>query len=192
VFHRVHPARRRKKEIMFKRLVPALLGACLFLPAPASAAVTSNGTLGVTATVTNGIKLVFKSDASGVPLGGTGTDTATLAFGNIQAYGGGLSTGVTRTVNASSFTVSSPFNVNVTKANLVSTSYTLTAQLSAADAQDTFSVGGVTVTSAANATVLTTGTYDANVVLVLALTVPFTAAHGNNISDTLNFTATAN
>ena len=63
-----------------------------------------------------------------------------------------LTTGVTRTIAASNFTVSSPVDVMVTKANSTSANYTLTAQLATADATNTWTVGGVTVTSAAAAT----------------------------------------
>src|SRR5438045_7288246 len=94
---------------------------------------TATGTLTVSATVNGSINLVFNSDASGVALTGAGTNAATLAFGNVSAYGA-VNAGVTRTTAATSFTVSSPFDVLVTKSNSASANYTLKAQLNAADA----------------------------------------------------------
>jgi hypothetical protein len=156
------------------------------------AAQTSTGTLTVTATVTSSINLVFNSDAAGVALTGSGTNTATLAFGNISAFGA-LATGVTRpTVTATTFTVSSAMDVNVTKANSASANYTLKAQLGAADAVNTWAIGGVTVTSASAGTVTATGAYGTNANFPVALTVPFTTASATVISNTVNFTATAN
>ncbi len=81
---------------------------------------TASGTLGVSATVASSISMTFVTDASGVALGGTGTNAATLAFGSIQAYGGVVPTNATRTVNGTtSFTYSSPFDINVAEENSV-------------------------------------------------------------------------
>ena len=171
-----------------------LTAAVLFLGiASVASAQTATGTLTVTATVNGSISLVFNNDAAGVPLSsGAGTNTATLAFGNVSAFGA-LAANVTRTVVAgTSFTVSTPVDVLVTKANSASANYTLKAQLGAADAVNTWGVGGTTVTSAAQATITATGAYASNVPEAIALTVPFTTASATVISNTINFTATAN
>src|SRR5882724_4214417 len=112
------------------------------------AAQTSTGTLTVTATVNSSINLVFTSDAAGVALTGSGTNAATLAFGNVQAFGGALTTGVVRSTAANNFTVTSAMDVTVTKANSASANYTLKAQLGAADAVNTWQVSATAVTSA--------------------------------------------
>ncbi|HZI58898.1 MAG TPA: hypothetical protein VFF39_19095, partial [Verrucomicrobiae bacterium] len=70
--------------------------------------------------------------------------------------------------------------------------YTLTAQLGAADAVNNWTVGGVAVTSAAQSTLTATGAYAADSNFPVAITVPFTTASGTNISNTINYTATAN
>jgi len=169
-----------------------IAAAMMMISSFAAAQTTASGTLSVTATVNGSISLVFDSDAAGVALSGSGTNAATLAFGTVQAFGGTLTTGVTRTTAANSFTVSSPFDVNVAKANLTSANYTLKAQLNAADTTNTWQVGGVTVTSGAAATITGTGTYNADNQISLALTIPFTTASGTSISNSINFTATAN
>ncbi|MBV8151516.1 MAG: hypothetical protein JO101_06440 [Candidatus Eremiobacteraeota bacterium] len=168
-----------------------LLALTLAKPIAAPANPTASGTLAVTATVASSINLVFNTDASGVSLTGAGTNAATLAFGTVQAYGGALGANVTRTVGATSFTVSTPFDVNVAKANSSSGSYQLTAQLASVDSTNTWQVGGVLVTGGSAATITSTGAYASNVAFTLALTVPFSEAAGS-ISNTINFTATAN
>jgi hypothetical protein len=56
---------------------------------PAGALATSvSGTLAVTATVSGSMSMVFSTDVSGITLGGSGTSSATIAFGSVQAYGG--------------------------------------------------------------------------------------------------------
>lgn len=164
----------------------------MFVFAVSASAQTATGTLTVTATVNSSISLVFNSDASGVALSsGAGTNAATLAFGNVSAYGA-VAGGVTRTVGASNFTVSSPVDVFVAKSNSASANYTLNARLGAADAVNTWQVAGNTITSAAASTITATGTYGSNAAEAIALTIPFTTASGTNINNTINFSATAN
>jgi hypothetical protein len=178
-----------KKFVYAASLMVAIV---LLLPSFA-AAQTATGTLTVTATVQGSITLVFNNDASGVPLSsGAGTNTATLAFGNVSAFGA-VAANVTRTVVAgTSFTVSTPVDVQVSKANSASANYTLKAQLGSADAVNTWQVAGTTVTNAAQATITATGAYAANTPNTIAITVPFATASGTVISNTINFTATAN
>jgi len=47
---------------------------------------TGSGTLGVSANLSGSINLTFVTDASGKALTGTGTSTASLAFGADRAY----------------------------------------------------------------------------------------------------------
>ena len=115
------------------KLITITLAVALAMPIVAAAQTTASGTLTVNATVQSSISLVFNSDAAGVVLGGTGTNAATMNLGTISAYGP-LSAGVGRSVTAgTSFTVTSPFDVQVDKSNITSSNYTLTAQLNAAD-----------------------------------------------------------
>src|SRR5579859_1041337 len=159
----------------------------------AQAGNNASGTLTVTATVNSSINLVFNSDAAGVPLSsGAGTNTATLAFGNVSAFGP-VAANVTRTVVPNtSFTVSTPVDVLVTKANSSSANYKLTAQLGSADATNTWQVAGNTVTNASATTITLTGTYGSNASEAIAITVPFATASGTGISNTIAFTATSN
>jgi hypothetical protein len=177
---------------MKKVSIVTIFAALMMISSAAVAQTTASGTLTVSATVNGSIQLVFNSDAAGVALSsGAGTNAATLAFGNVSAFGT-VAAGVARTTTASNFTVSSAVDVQVSKTNSASANYTLKAQLGTADATNTWSVGGVAVTSAAQSTLTATGTYAANSNFPVAITVPFTSASGTTISNTINYVATAN
>src|SRR5580693_7197330 len=45
------------------------------------------------------LTLTFNTDPSGIALGGSGTSAATMSFGSVQAYGGTVPGGVTKSVN---------------------------------------------------------------------------------------------
>jgi hypothetical protein len=178
---------------MKKVMLLTIFAALMMISSAAVAQTTASGTLTVTATVTGSINLVFNSDASGVALSsGAGTNAATLAFGNVSAFGALGSPNIVRTTTATTFTVSSAVDVLVTKTNSASANYTLKAQLGSADAVNTWAVGGVAVTNAAQSTLTATGTYAANSNFPVAITVPFTTASGTLISNTISYLATAN
>src|SRR5262245_57150025 len=171
------------------RLSLFLVGALIALPRFA-AAQTSSGTLTVTGTVASSISLTFENDAAGVSLTCAGTNAASVAFGTISAYGTIATSGVTRSLGASSFTVSSPFGVKVVKANTSSADYTLAASLASADSTNTWAVNSTTLTTS-NQNLGTTFSYGSAVAHTLYLTVPFSASTGA-ISKVVNFTATSN
>lgn len=162
----------------------------LMLPAFAAAQDTSSGTLTVTATVESSIGLTFENDAAGVSLTGAGTNAATMALGSISAYNTLATPGVTRTLGASNFTVSSAFGVKVVKANSASATYSLGAALGSADATNTWKINSTTL-STSNQSLGATYSYGSAVAHTMYLTVPFTASTGA-ISKVLNFTAVAN
>jgi hypothetical protein len=167
---------------------------CLFLlPSIASAqGQTSSGTLTVTATVQSSISLTFITDANGVALTGSGTNVATLNFGSVSQFTSPPPK-VTETIGATSFTVSTPFDVSVIKSNLTSANYALTAEVQTADAVNTWMIDTFPLTTVpAAATSLTvTGVYGASVLHTLFLTIPFNAG-AETISNSINFVATAN
>lgn len=174
-----------------KTLLKSLIVAGIVLAGPGLVfAQTSTGTLTITATVTSSIALTFENDAAGVALTGAGTNAATMALGNVSALGPFSTTGVTRTVGASDFTVSSPFGVRVNKANSASTTYTLAAALASADPTNTWTIDSTALT-VANQNLGTTYAYGSAITHTMSLTIPFTASSGA-ISKIINFTATAN
>ena len=153
---------------------------------------TSSATLAVTANVEGAISLTFVANASGVTLGGAGTNTATLAFGTVSASTP-PPTHVTETVGATSFTVSTPFDVEVTKSNVTSANYALTAELATADAVNGWEIDTFPLTAlpAAGTSLTVTGVYTTAVTHTLFLTIPFTEGAAV-ISNTIDFIATAN
>jgi hypothetical protein len=170
--------------------IGAFFGCLMALPQLATAT-SATGTVAVTATIVSSMSLTFSTDASGITLGGSGTSAATIAFGSVQAFGGSVPSGVTRTVNGSTnWKLSTPFDVAVLIANQTSANYTLTAQLQSSDAVNTWQLNSTTITSASAATLTSTGTYGTTV-YTLNLTIPFSEAAGA-ISNTINFVATAN
>jgi hypothetical protein len=171
-------------------LTATILVATVFVGSKVASAQTSTGTLTVTATVASSIGLTFENDLAGVALTGAGTNAATMGFGAISAYGAIATGGVTRTVAASDFTVSSPFGVQVVRANSISANYALDVALGTADATNTWRINSTTLTLL-NQNLGPTYTYGTAIAHTLYLTVPFTASSGA-ISRVVNFTATAN
>ena len=146
------------------------------------------------------LTIILQSDASGLTLGGSGSSAATMSFGTMQAFGGTTPTGATKTLTATNFTISSPFDVKVTCSNLltllpctilVSPTYILTAQLQSTDAINTWKIGSTTLSSASPITLTSSGTYGMVTSYTLGLTIPFTESFGG-ISNTVNFFAVAN
>jgi hypothetical protein len=174
-----------KKIITFA----ALLAAFSILSVRASATDQSSGTLTVTATVTSSISMVFDEDSSGVALTGNSTGAATLAFGAVSAYYAEPAN-VTGTENGTSFTVSTPFDVNVTQANGSSANYALTAQLGSSDSVNTWKVDSIQINGASPTPITGSFNYGSDALHTLSLTVPYTVTSG--ISNTINFTASAN
>jgi hypothetical protein len=167
---------------------------CLFLmPGLASAqGQTSSGTLAVSAELQSSITLSFVSDANGVSLTGSGTNAASLGFGSVSRFTSPPAH-VTQVNGATSFTVSTPFDVLVLKSNVTSANYALSAQLQAVDGTNSWTIDTfVVATNPTAPTSLTvTGVYANNVPHTLILTIPYSEGTAT-ISNSINFLATAN
>jgi hypothetical protein len=167
-----------------------LLFAAIACATKTASATNATGTVAVTATTSASVSLTFVTDASGIALGSSGTSAASIAFGAVQAYGGSVPAGVTKTVNGTTnWSLSTPFDVVVNVANQTSSDYTLTAGLQSADATNTWALGATNL-STTPVTLTSTGAYGSTA-YTFKLTIPFSAAAGA-ISNTVNFTATAN
>jgi predicted secreted protein len=162
--------------------------AVLAIASTASAA-TSSGTLTVTGTVESSISLTVES--AGGTTSGTGTAAATSDLGNISKYGS-APTGFTLARGASNWTISSTVGVNIEKANLTSTDYTLTAQLGSAPASGvTWKLNGSTLSDSAATTLTSTGTYGSTGSYSWDIVVADSAAAAA-IDNSINFTAASN
>jgi hypothetical protein len=176
---------------MKARIILVTLLSALVLTGAARAQ-TGSGTLGVNATVQGSINLTFLTDASGMAVTGTSTSTASLPLGTVSMYGGTVPANVTKTVNgaAISFNLSTPFDIRVDLANSASTTFTLSAMLSAADTINVWTLGPTNISSGASFAVTSAGIYATAVPYTLKLTVP--AAAAGVISNSISFTAIAN
>jgi subtilase family serine protease len=152
---------------------------------------TGSGTLSITANVQSSIKLTFLTDASGMAVTGTTTSTASLPMGNVSMNSGTVPANVTKTLNgAVSFNLSTPFDILVNLANSSSTTYTLSAMLTAADAVNVWTIGATDISSGASFALASAGVYGTAVPYTFKLTLPATAI--GSVSNTIVFTAVAN
>jgi predicted secreted protein len=150
---------------------------------------TSSGTLTVTGTIDSSLSLTIES--AGGTTSGTGTDAATSALGSISKYGS-APTGFTLARGASNWTLSSTVGVQVGKANLTSTDYTLTAQLGSAPASGvTWKLNGSTLSDSAATTLTSTGTYGSTGSYSWDIVIADSAASAA-IDNAITFTATSN
>lgn len=138
-----------------------------------------------------GIALVFVQDPSGAAISSSGNQ-ASLNFGSISRSGS-LPAGETRlNVTANGYTVRTPVDIDVENDGVTGTSYTMRAALAAASPTGVnWAVNGVTLTAVLQ-TVATAGSYNTNQAYNIDVIVTNSAAVGTPLSDTLDFTATAN
>ncbi len=142
------------------------------------------------AQLVSAISISFTSIPGSVPVAGAGTKSAAMNFGNVSAFRP-VGSGMTRTVGASSYTVSANFGVRATKTllGLTSPNYTLRARLQSAQTL-TWRVNGTTMTTT-DATVGTSQPYGTAVPHSLSFVVPFSRAAGS-FTTVLEITAIAN
>lgn len=179
------------------RILGLVLLAAILAAAPLRAQTTGSGTLNVSLQNGSGLVMLIYSDSNGVSLTNSGTNAATLAFGTIGAYGS-LPTNVTRTNQATTFTVSTYFDVNVADSGVTSSNYTLSAKLSsAAPTGVTIQLGSVTLTTTSQ-NISTTNSYGTNVQETLSAIISTAASGsggpttGTQLTDTINLVATSN
>jgi predicted secreted protein len=177
----------KKENNMKKSTILAI--AVLIATATGASAATSSGTLTVTGTIESSISLTVES--AGGTTSGTGTAAATSALGNVSKYGS-APTGFSQARGASDWTLSSTVGVQVTKANLTSTDYTLTAQLDSAPASGVaWKLNGSTLSDSAFTTLTSTGTYASTGSYSWDIVVADSAAAAA-IDNGFQFTATSN
>ncbi len=173
---------------MKKTLAVGFVVAMFGIVSTASAA-SSSGTLTVTGTVESSISLTIES--AGGTTSGTGTAAASSDLGNISKFGS-APTGFTLARGASNWTLSSTVGLQVVKANLTSTDYTLTAQLGSAPASGVaWKLNGSTLSDSAATTLTSTGTYASTGSYSWDIVIADSAAAAA-IDNTINFTAASN
>lgn len=180
---------------MSKKLLPLFV---IFVAASAGAQTTSSGTVNGTLINKSGIAITFFSDASGLSLTGSGTSAATAAFGNISAFGT-LAAGVTRpAVTSTSYTVRTPFDVQVISGGITSASYNLFASLAtAAPTGISYRIDSVTLTTLAqliqnNAAYSTSISHNLDLIVATAPPSAGGPAVGTVVSRVINVVAISN
>jgi len=172
-----------------KHIVLIIAALSVLTVAGTASAATSSATLTVTGTVESSISITVES--AGGTTSGTGTAAATSDLGNISKYGS-APTGFTLARGASDWTISSTIGVQVVKANLTSTDYTLTAQLGSAPASGVaWKLNGSTLSDSAATTLTSTGTYASTGSYSWDIVVADSAAAAA-IDNAINFTASSN
>lgn len=116
------------------------------------------------------ILLSFQSIPGSLPILGAGTPIGILNYGTVSAFGP-VGNGVTRSVGASAYTISTRIGVRVTKLLTASSTYTLRARVVTSNGVG-WEVDGSTLTTGAT-TVATLQPYATTVPHTLSLVVPF-------------------
>ena len=164
---------RHEESGLSRRYWWSLVLGFVFFPAPAFALI---------------ITLSFESVPGSVSLTGAGTPNATLNFGSVSAFEP-LNPGVSRTVGASSYTISTNVGVRVTRVVSLSPNYTLQARLMSAHPL-TWRLDGVTM-STSPVTIATSQPFGPVVPHTLSFVVPFNQPAGA-VSTVLEVTAIGN
>ena len=171
-------------------ILSTVLSTFAFIGIANAAGETGSGTLGVGADIQGALQITFTTHSGGPTLTGSGSNTASLAFGTFTSFSANTTAGgVTKTAGSGNFSLAASFDVQVDVANSASASYNLDATLAAADGTNTWLIGATDISDGATHNVLTDQSYATPVALVLHLTVPNSAAAGS-IANSISFTAT--
>jgi hypothetical protein len=175
-----------------KRTLPSISAALFVLTGVANAqVVNSGGALALTGQVEGSVGFFFWQDPSGYQFA-EGSSSTTIAIGDVSAYGtpnGLMPNKFTKAMDADGFHVTTPFQIQVTKANLSSPTFTLTANLGNND-DTVWEVDGV-VLSTTLAQIAAAQPYTSKVQHTLYAKFPFTKTN-TDLSDTITFTVTPN
>jgi hypothetical protein len=172
-----------------KRIALTFAALAVLTVAGTASAANSSATLTVTGTVESSISITVES--AGGTTSGTGTAAATSDLGNISKFGS-APTGFTLARGASDWTLSSTVGIQVVKANLTSTDYSLVAQLGSAPASGiAWKLNGSTLSDSAPTTLTSTGTYASTGSYSWDIVVADSAAAAA-IDNSINFTASSN
>lgn len=151
------------------------------------ASAAGTGTLTVTGSIVGSLAMQI-TPAFGT-VSGAGTDTATAALGDISKYGP-VPTGFTRTIGATTYTLSSTVSVRVDQANAGSPDFNLLANLGTGPGFNQWKLDGTALTTSAF-NLRPMSQYATPHTLNFDLIVPNGSGAGP-IDNTINFTASAN
>lgn len=174
------------KKVMMGCAVIAMFAVPTFVKAD-----TATGTLAVTGTVASSISLTVETGTVGPTLTGAGTSAASTDLGTTFSKYGTTPSGWTKTLQASTWTLTSDFGVQVVKANSASADYTLAANLSTDPGTVGWNAGGLPFVAVAPHNLTTAGTYAATANYAWSIVIPDSLVTPD-LANTINFLATAN
>jgi hypothetical protein len=175
------------KKVIMGCFVVAVLAVPTFVKAD-----VASGTLVVTGTVASSISLTVETGTVGPVLTDTTTNAASTDLGTTFAkYGGTTPTGWTKTLQASTWTLTADFKVKVVKANSDSASYTLTTHLSTDPGTVGWTAGVLPYVGTAPHDLATSGDYGTAANYAWTIVIPDNLTTPD-LGNTMNFEATAN
>lgn len=171
------------KKIIMGCFVAGLIAVPTFVQAQDAA----SGTLTVTGTVVSSISLTIESAGGTFSQGGTAA--ALTGLGSISKFGG-LPTDVDRTRTTTAWTLSSDVGVTVTKANSISTAYTLNAKLAAAPVTGmVWKVDGFTLNEATVTEITAAGQWETTPTYVWTIEIQDSVNTATSIGNVIEFSA---
>jgi hypothetical protein len=117
------------------------------------------------------VSITLHSQPGGIALSGDASNSSALDLSTLVAFGN-IGSGLTRSVAADHFTVSTPIGVKVTLSSGSSQSYTLLCSVDTSASLTTWQLSGTPLTSSQNA-VAFNQSYNTVVAHTLAVTIPF-------------------
>ena len=172
---------------MHKAIIGGFILAAIAAPSYLKAQDTASGLLTVTGTVVSSISLTI--DSAGGTFSGGGTAAATSDLGSISKFGA-LPASFTRATTATDWTLSSSIGVTVTKANSISTAYTLNAKLAAAPATGVvWKVHAVTLNAATVSALTAAGAWGSSPTYVWSIQIPDSLPTASPIDNVIQFSA---
>ncbi|HYC58363.1 MAG TPA: hypothetical protein VEK79_02240 [Thermoanaerobaculia bacterium] len=166
-----------------------LLSLVAVLSATSASAATDNGTVSLTGTLESSLTIAITANIGASS--GSGTSTVSVGLGTI-AKSGAVPIAVVRTVQTTDWKVGALIGIVVSKANLNSSSYTLTAQLaSSTPAGITWKLNDVALSHLSPITLTSAGVYAESLMPLWEVVIANSAAP-TSINNTIHFTATSN
>jgi hypothetical protein len=165
----------------------SFLIAALSVPTILQAQDTASGTLTVTGSVVSSISLTIESAGGTFTQGGT--DDASTDLGSISKFGA-VPTNFTRTTTATTWKLLSNIGVTVTKANSISTAYTLNAKLATAPATGVIWTVNAFALNASTVTAMTAaGVWGSSPTYAWTIEIPDSLGTASSIANTIEFSA---
>jgi len=171
-------------------ILTTVLSAFAFMGVANAAGEVGSGTLGVGADIQGALSITFTTHSGGLALTGSGSNTASLAFGSFSSFSpNGTVGGVTKTTGSGTFSLAAVFDIQVDVANSSSEAYTLAATLATPVTANTWLIGATDISDGASHDLASDQAYGTPIAYTVKLTVANSATAGS-VTNSISFTAT--